>query len=221
MSEKLEIATQSTKTIEIKLIESVFEKRNDIIARANKEAKHILQNAEQECKQITKQVHERAAQLQELTSQTFRDQILGEATLEGRHIILQARENAIALLYHKVSDRLQEIVNQKIENINFNELLTKLVVEAIYAIEGTAFIIFTNARDREYVQNNLKTITKMVEPTLGNITLQIHNKPIATMGGVIIQNREGTKIYYNTLESRLETTRKRSEAVVAKILGVL
>ena len=221
MSEKLETVTQSTKPIEIKLIESVFEKRNDIITRANKEAKHILQKAEQECKQIEKQVHERAIQLQQLTSQTLRDKIIGEASLEGKQSLLQAREKAISRLYHRVSDRLQQIAEQKVQSINFNQLLTKLVVEALLAIEGNAFIIFTNARDREYIYNNLKMIMKIVEPTLGNITLQIHNTSIETMGGVIVQNREGTKIFYNTLESRLETTRHRSEAVIAKILGVL
>lgn len=221
MSENLETETQSTKTIEIKLIESVFEKRNDIISRANKEAKHILQNAEQECLQIKKQAHERVAQLQELTTQTLRDHIVGEATLEGRRILIQEREKALSLLYQRVSDRLQEIAEHKIESINFNHILTKLVIEAILAIAGDNFIVYTNARDREYLRNNLTQITKQVEPKLGNVTLQLHNKPIVTMGGVIVKNREGTKIFYNTLESRLETTRKRSEAVVAKILGVL
>lgn len=221
MSENIETVTQSTKTIEIKLIEGVFEKRNDIISRANKEAEHILQNAEQECLRIRKQVHERAAQLQELTTQMLRDQIIGEAALEGRRIVIQEREKALSLFYQRVSDRLQEIAEHKIVSIKFNLILTKLVVEAMIAIAGNTFIVYTNARDREYLQNNLIQITKQVEPKLGNITLQIHNKPIATMGGVIVQNREGTKIFYNTFESRLETTRKRSEAVVAKILGVL
>ena len=221
MSENLETETQSTKTIEIKLIESVFEKRNDIISRANKEAKHILQNAEQECLQIKKRAHERAAQLQELTTQTLRDQIVGEAALEGRRILIQEREKALSLLYQRVSDRLQEIAEHKIESINFNHILTKLVIEAILAITGDNFIVYTNAREHEYLRNNLTQITKQVEPKLGNVTLQLHNKPIVTMGGVIVKNREGTKIFYNTLESRLETTRKRSEAVVAKILGVL
>ena len=221
MSENLETVTPSTKTIEIKLIESVFEKRNDLISRANKEAKHILQKAEQECLQIKKQAHERAAQLQGLTTQTLRDQIVGEATLEGKRILIQERENALSLLYQRVSDRLQEIAEHKIESINFNDILTKLVVEAIFAIADDTFIVYTNTRDHEYLQNNLTQITKQIEPKLGNITLQLHDKPIVTMGGVIVQNRKGTKIFYNTLESRLETIRKRSEAVVAKILGVL
>ena len=221
MSENIEIETPATKTFEIKLIESVFEKRNDIISRANKEAKHILQNAEQECLQIKKQAHERAAQTQELTTQALRDRIIGEATLEGRRILIQEREKALSLFYQRVRDRLQEIAEHKIESINFNHILTKLVIEAMIAIAGNTFIAYTNARDREYLQNNLTQITKQVKPKLGHIILQIHNKPIATMGGVIVQNQEGTKIFYNTLESRLETTRKRSEAVVAKILGVL
>ena len=221
MSENIETVTPSTKTIEIKLIESVFEKRNDLISRANKEAKHILQNAEQECLRIKKQAQERVAQLQGLTTQTLRDQIVGEATLEGRRILIQEREKALSLLYQRVSDRLQEIAERKIESINFNDTLTKLVVEAILAISGDTFIVYTNARDREYLQNNLTQIIEKVEPKLGNITLQLHKEPIVTMGGVIVKNREETKVFYNTLESRLETTRKRSEAVVAKILGVL
>ena len=53
----------------------------------------------------------------------------------------------------------------------------------------------------------------------GSLTLD--EKPVNIMGGVIIKNKEDSKVYVNTLEGRLTNVRTREEARVAEILGVI
>ncbi len=210
-----------TKNIEVKLIEGAVEKRNEILAKADEEAKRIIQLAEQECHQIRAQFNEKIAMYHHSEIQILRDRIIGEAELEGRKTIIREREEAISLAFQKAEDRLRDITKQGDSHNSWREYLIKLVVEAALAIGGNTFVISTNKRDVDLINDQQEVMVEKIAKVLGNIQFIVLDQSIETMGGVIVQNKDGTKIYYNTLESRLKTVRDKSEAVVAKILEVL
>jgi len=212
---------KSTKIVEIKLIEGTVEKRNELISTATERAKQIIQTTEQECKRIRTQHDEPISNNRNREIQTFKERIIGGTELEGRKLLMHAREEAISKVYKKVEDRLREIAEQRDDDYDFIEILIKLVIEGASAIGGKSFIVFANKRDSEYLKRNQNKIVKQLHPILGNVTLQVQDKQITTIGGVIVQDSDRTKTYYNTLEGRLKTVRNRSEAVVAKILEVL
>lgn len=231
MKEDVEPKLSNTTNIEIKLIESAVTKRNEILEKAEEEANYIIQKAEQACHQIRDQYNETIARHNKSEIQILKDKIIGEAELEGKKIIIREREEAISLVFQKAEDRLREITD-KLDGKNilpiaharstfWQDVLIKLVIEAVLAIGGTTFLISTNERDIDLLREQKEVITEKTTEVLGNVQLVILDQSIETMGGVIVQNKEGTKIYYNTLESRLRTVRARSEAVVAKILEVL
>jgi vacuolar-type H+-ATPase subunit E/Vma4 len=220
MSQETEIKSITAKSIEIKLIESVLEKRKEILAKAKEEASRILKTAEHECELIRTQ-RGRDSNYTDPRIQLLREQIIGETELEGRKLLMQAREEEISLVFQRAEQQLKQIVEQQGTNSNYKEILIKLVIEGILAISGNTFVVKANQRDITFLTNIREEIAQKVEPVLGEVKIRFSTNSIATMGGAIIQNNEGTKIFYNTLESRLKTVQNRSKAVVAKVIGAL
>jgi V/A-type H+-transporting ATPase subunit E len=71
--------------------------------------------------------------------------------------------------------------------------------EGLDAIGGEEYTISCNTKD----VNLLKRISKEVQKTRG-INIKLSSKSIACKGGVQIMNRDGSVIFNNTVEARLE-----------------
>lgn len=220
MSQEAEVKSITAKSIEIKLIESVLEKRKEIITKAKEEASRILKTAEQECELIRTQ-RGRDSNYTDPTIQLLREQVIGETELEGKKLLMQAREEEISLVFQKAEQQLKQIAEQQGTNNNYNEILIQLVIEGILAIGGNTFVVRANQRDITYLKNMHEEIVQKVKPVLGEVKIRFSTNSITTIGGAIIQNDEGTKIFHNTLESRMKTVQNRSKAVVAKVIGAL
>jgi vacuolar-type H+-ATPase subunit E/Vma4 len=220
LSQEAEIKSITAKSIEIKLIESVLEKRKEIIAKAKEEASRIIKTAEQECELIRTQ-RGRDSNYTDPTIQLLREQIIGETELEGRKLLMQAREDELSLVFQMAEQQLKQIAEQQGTNSNYKDVLIKLVIEGILAIGGNTFVVRANQRDIAFLINMQEEIVQKVKPVLGEVKIRFSTNSIATIGGAIIQNDDGTKIFHNTLESRLKTVQNRSKAVVAKVIGAL
>ena len=53
------------------------------------------------------------------------------------------------------------------------------------------------------------------------VHLELDNKPIKVIGGVIVTTNRNNKIYNNTLDGRLAKLRSSKEAEIGKIIGVI
>jgi V/A-type H+-transporting ATPase subunit E len=150
-----------------------------------------------------------------------RDRIIGSMELEGRKILMNSRGELFTSVFEEAEKRLWEIASGRDETINFGEVLFNLIVEAASAMGGDEFIVAANERDIGYLRENLKEVEERLKKNLGEVNIRLDANPVATMGGVIVRNKDGDKIFYNTLEGRLKSVRSRIEAEVAKTLGVL
>ncbi|RLI10455.1 hypothetical protein DRO42_01255 [Candidatus Bathyarchaeota archaeon] len=207
--------------LEVQLIERTVDKRNALLARAEEQAKKILKAAEQECERIRSESERQILTLAGSELRAARDRIIGRAELEGRKLLMLARDELLSSVFSAVKAKLKEMVEGGIEAVDYGEILLKLTVEAITEMGGEEFIVAANERDLKYLKKNLKKIKDRVKTVLGDVNLRLDDNPIDALGGVIVRNSEGTKIYYNTLEGRLRTVRSRIEAEVAKTLGVI
>ena len=130
---------------------------------------------------------------------------------------MMARTDILSDVYNQVEERLREIVEGKSKEHDYHDILKKLIIESVNAIEGNEFILSANKKDLEYLSKNIKKI----EINLEGITLKLDNKSVDILGGVIVRNSAGDKIYYNTLDGKLESVKKTMDAKVATMLGVI
>ena len=112
---------------------------------------------------------------------------------------------------------LMEIADGISKEYDYGAILNKLVVEGASAMGGNEFVVSANKRDMNYLRKNLKKI----DGALKNATLRLDEKPSDILSGVVVKNPSGNKIYYNTLEGRLEKVKGVMEAKIAERLGVI
>ncbi len=203
--------------METGLIEKTVQKRNKILADAEKRAEEILKAAEAERARINTETDRQILQLMGSELKTVRDRIIGQTELEGRKALMTARAEMLSKVYSQVENRLKDVVEIKSEDHDYGVILNKLIKEGVLAIGGNEFIVSANKRDMEYLRKNLKKIGE----TLEGMTLKLDEKPVEILGGVVIKNPMGDKVYYNTLEGRLERVRRIMEARIAEKLGVI
>ena len=203
--------------METGLIENTVQKRNKILADAEKRAEEILKAAEVERARINTETDRQILQLMGSELKTVRDRIIGQTELEGRKALMTARAEMLSKVYSQVENRLKDVVEVKSEDHDYGVILNKLIKEGVLAIGGNEFIVSANKRDMEYLRKNLKKIGE----TLEGMTLKLDEKPVEILGGVVIKNPMGNKVYYNTLEGRLERVRRIMEARIAEKLGVI
>jgi len=203
--------------METGLIENTVQKRNKILADAEKRAEEILKAAEVERARINTETDRQILQLMGSELKTVRDRIIGQTELEGRKALMTARAEMLSKVYSQVENRLKDVVEVKSEDHDYGVILNKLIKEGVLAIGGNEFIVSANKRDMEYLRKNLKKIGE----TLEGMTLKLDEKPVEILGGVVIKNPMGDKVYYNTLEGRLERVRRIMEARIAEKLGVI
>lgn len=208
-----------TMGLETQLIERTVEKRNAIIARAEERAKKIIDTAKEEVERIKEESERQVLALVDSELRAVRDRIVGRVNLEGRKMVMMARQEMVSKVFEEAEKRLTEIVMGK--EADYGEILTNLIVEAVTAMGEEEFIVLANKRDLEYLKNNIKKIKSRVKKVLDEGSVKFDEKHIDIMGGVVVRNMEGTKTYNNTMEGRLVKARGRIEAEVAKVLGVI
>jgi len=213
--------TPDSMDLEARLIDRTVDRRNEIITEAEKRAETILKAAEGECKRISEDSDRQILNVVSSELRAVRDRIIGNAELEGRKILMQAREEAISSVFKEAENQLWRIAEGKNEAVNYAEVMSKLVTEAAKAMGGDVFIVSANERDLQQLKKVLSDLNDKIKEILGGGVIRLDERPTAIMGGVIIRNEDETKIYHNTLEGRLRKVRSGFEAEVATALGVI
>jgi V/A-type H+-transporting ATPase subunit E len=204
--------------MEAQLIEKIVEKRNTIIAIAEKKSKEMLESAEEEVAKIKAESEKQVVSLMGSELRAVNDRILGGAELEGRKMLMMTRQNLLSEVFNETESRLDKMAEDM--GSDYTVILRKMISESVSAIGGEEFIVSANKRDLEYLKENLRTINKDLNENF-NSSIELNDEPIDIKGGVVVRNTDATKTYYNTLKGKLDNVRSRIEAEVAEILGVI
>jgi V/A-type H+-transporting ATPase subunit E len=212
---------QSTVEVEARLIERIVERRNTLLTNAETEAENILKAAEEEVRKITEERDQQILGVMDSELRAIRDRILGRANVEGKKMLVEVREQAISRGFDEAERRLTRIAAGEDESVDYWGLLNRLIVEACSQIGGGEFLVYANERDTKLLKSRARAreVKELLNETLGDVDLVVE-EPIECLGGTVVRNREGKKIFYNTLEGRLLSVRRRIEAEIAEVLGV-
>jgi len=208
MSETLEMETD--------LIQKAVKERNEIIKEADEKAAKILASAETEVMRIKTDNDSQVLQLVGSDLRTVRNRIIGQAELKGKSDLMAARSKLLEQVYDNVRDKLKDIADGKDPNQQYSEILEKLLKEAVELVGGDDFIIAVNKRDQSYMKSEIGVLTFKL-----GVKLRLSTELIDVIGGLVCTSGTGDKIYYNTLDGRLEHVRRIKAAEIATKLGVI
>jgi len=197
--------------------------KSEIIRRSREEAEKIISEAKKKAEEIINSAEKKAEDILAKSIKpeiiVMRKRILGAAQLEGRKMILKAKDEAISKVFSIVEEKLKQITSGKDKEYNYEDILFKLLKEAASKIEEKELIVTSNEQTLSYLNNHLKEIENRLGNELGfEVKLKTENNPCNCLGGVIVYNKDKTKIFYNLLEGRLLKVKEALRGKVAEIL---
>ena len=210
------MSQQSSIDLETRLIERTMAQRDEMVAKADADAKAILEAAEKEAQRIKSETDRQILNIVASVLRGVRDRIIGGVELDSRKQLMVAREETLQQLYGDAEAKLKELTADKKE---YHEILMKLIAEAVKAIGGEEFFVSANDIDLTNLKNNHKKLEADIAKMVGyKVTLNLDASPISAIGGVVVKNTAGTKVYHNTLEGRIAKARPKLNIELTKIL---
>jgi len=200
--------------LEAGLIEKAVEERNTIIAKAEARATRILENARQEETRIKSDVDRHLRTIVGSELRAVHDRIVGRANLDGRKMVMEAKMELLDTVFESAREKLEAMAKKG--GADYQEVVKKLISEAVEAIGEDELIVSSNKADHGFLKKTISELSKEM-----GVSLRLDAKPIDAMGGVIVKNQRGTKVYYNTLEGRLSKVSGSKASEVAEKLGVI
>ena len=203
--------------VEADIIEKGIQKRNKILADAEIQSQKILEGAKAEAARVSTEADKQILQIVGSELKTVRLRIIGKTELQYKKALMNKRGEMLSNVYNQVESRLKNLAEGKLKDHDYKLILEKLVIEGVSAIGGNEVIITANKNDMDYIKKNIKKIGKNIE----GVALKLDESPIETLGGVVIKNPTGTKIFYNTFEGRLARAMSGTESRIAKMLEMI
>jgi V/A-type H+-transporting ATPase subunit E len=117
-------------------------------------------------------------------------QIVGNADLDSRNKQLLLVEDSIGKVFEKAIKKIQNADRDK----EYSKLISSLLEESIKTIGTKEIVIQTNSKDKQVVESLL---SKFPGATLSPDTIEC-------LGGVKVQSKDGTMIFDNTIDARVE-----------------
>jgi len=185
----------------------------EIIEEAENNAKKIIEESENMAKQIK---DERLKRLERELDEKERAGI-SLAKMEGSKSVTNLKGKFLEQTFSEVKDRLKGLSSSK--NAQYRDVLVSLVTEGALNINSREMEVSANKDDIGLLRGNIQTIKSTVSKMKGDeIVLEIDNKAIDAVGGVIVYSKDGKQIYNNTLEARLERTFEELKGKISTML---
>ncbi len=210
------MSQQNSLDLETRLIERTMAQRDEMLEKAETEAKLLLDNGEKEAQRIKSETDRQILNIVASVLRGVRDRIIGGIELDSRKRLMITREEVFQQIYIEAEKKLKEITEDK---KTYHETLVKLISEAVTSIGGAEFIVSTNDRDLIDLKKNQKKFESDLQKLTGvKMTLQLDETPISAIGGVVVKDVSGKKTFFNTLEGRMQKARAKLNIQLAKVL---
>ncbi|RLE71157.1 MAG: hypothetical protein DRJ43_00320 [Thermoprotei archaeon] len=195
-----------------------------ILEDASKEAERILYEAEVEARRIVEDARRRAdEELRRALEDAERRAREEGARLvrDARRRSLELRREAIRLAYEIVTEAF-DVAARRISRVieaDYAEILSRLIVEAAVQLGGDDLKVAVNLRDRRLAEKLLSGLEDEVSRIMSkSVRLSLEEEPVSIIGGAIVTTADGSLIYNNSLEARLERAREELTPIIIQRL---
>lgn len=121
-------------------------------------------------------------------------QIVGSSSINARNKQLLLVEDAINKVFDEVKAKIDEVRDSK----EYRSMLDKLLEDAINVINSD-LIIECNDKDMKIISDLTSKIKSRYK-----FSIEVSKEPINILGGLRARSKDGSMVYENTLERRIE-----------------
>lgn len=188
--------------------------KEEIWRRAREKAEQILSSARNEAERIIEEARQKAEEA--LRSKVnpekliVRRRVLGRAVSEGRKLVILARNEVMERAFQEALNKLRAESESKSEA--YKSFLLKLLKNVLkdLGLDGGEVTIYANESDIDLLKAMVKDVSS------SQASIRFEKAPI--MGGLIASEADGRKVFYGSIESRLEALKPILRDKVASIL---
>ncbi|MDH5442773.1 MAG: V-type ATP synthase subunit E family protein [Hadesarchaea archaeon] len=191
------------------IINEAKEKAADIVRRAKKEARALLDAARFGAKE------EMGHEMKEARAQGKHvyDGVLAEGRMKAKREMLQKREELINEVFREAEKKLQAQTSSK----KYEEDLIHITVGAYKKLGSEKVIIRANRRDLKLLEKSKDTITRELGGGERAVNISF-GEPIQTIGGVRVGTPDGKIEIDETFEGKMRREFETLRVKIAKVL---
>lgn len=183
----------STSALEQTISKVLSQKEADLIKQLDVAYEESIANLESSRAKLQSE-YTRIVEGAKKQAENLRRQIVGSSRLAARNKQLVLIETAVNEAFEKAKTTLRSSNKQQ----DYKVLITKMLQESISAIGTDEVIIQCNRDDFDLVKKAVASLSN------NNVRLTLSDQPIDVIGGIRIKSIDGSTIYDNTLDSRIE-----------------
>lgn len=183
----------STSALEQTISKVLSQKEADLIKQLDLAYQDSIANLESSRAKLQSE-YTRIVEGAKKQAENLRRQIVGSSRLAARNKQLVLIETAVNEAFEKAKTTLRSSNKQQ----DYKVLITKMLQESISAIGTDEVIIQCNRDDFDLVKKAVASLSN------NNVRLTLSDQPIDVIGGIRIKSIDGSTIYDNTLDSRIE-----------------
>ena len=196
-----------------------------IKSRTDEEVKKIISEAESAANKIIEEAKSKVVRIKDEKLRKVKKEMdekekaeISLTKMDGRKRVMEVKEEFSKRTFEEVEKRLKSFSSSK-SNERYQDVLTTLAIEAISNIDSKEVKVSVNKSDLDILRKNLPIIRSTASKMKGSeVDIELDNKAIDTIGGVVIYSKDGKQIHNNTLEAMLGKT---FEELKGKILTML
>lgn len=183
----------STSALEQTISKVLSQKEADLIKQLDLAYQDSIANLESSRAKLQSE-YTRIVEGAKKQAENLRRQIVGSSRLAARNKQLVLIETAVNEAFEKAKTTLRSSNKQQ----DYKVLITKMLQESISAIGTDEVIIQCNRDDFDLVKKAVASLSN------NNVRMTLSEQPIDVIGGIRIKSIDGSTIYDNTLDSRIE-----------------
>ena len=180
----------------------------EISRRAKERAEKILKDAGERAEKLLREAEKKAEKLLQERAEpqilAIRKRILGKASMECKKMLLEAKEEMISKALSRVFERLKRFPEED-EYRAFLKRSLKRALKVLGPRHEGKLLIYLNERDFKIIREEISGADlKLVKADL--------------IGGLIASTEDGSVIFNDSLESRLEALKPMLRDIIASTL---
>ena len=190
--------SDGTDALQQQILTDARRQAEPLVKRARRQAEELLRKAEQEAERRREQVRAQAQQRGEAAAQRVR----ARAELEAENIRRRAQEDILQQARQRAMDSLCDMVVCD----QYPEMLLRLALAGLAAMDGMRFEIVMRAKDREaHGKHAAHALRDRAASELGRqVIVTAADETITASGGLVVRRADGRQVCDQTFEVRLD-----------------
>jgi V/A-type H+/Na+-transporting ATPase subunit E len=200
--------SSSTSPLERTIDQVITKKESELLSQLNNSYLESMNNLDMSKSQLELE-YKNIISNAEKKADNIKRQVIGSSKLSSRNKELVLLEQAV----NGVFDKAKEKFSLQSGDLNYKNLLIKMLDESIPNIPTSGIVIECLEKDAEFFKQQIEGITAKY-----NKKIKLHSNLKNSMGGFRLKSTDGTVTLDNTIDSRIERLKPLIRKNIATIL---